>query len=209
MKKIKAVIFDMDGVLIDAKEWHFDALNMALSTFGFEITRTEHLSKYDGLPTKKKVDMLNKDKGFPIELLDFINDLKQKFTSQIIATECKPVFTHQYALSKLQKEGYKLSVASNSVRKSVQTMLDVSAIIDFFDFYMSNEDVKQPKPNPEMYIKSIDKHGLKPEEVLILEDNHHGKQAAISSGAHLLEIDTIFDVNFKNITDRIREIENA
>ena len=56
--KIKAVIFDMDGVLIDAKDWHYEALNKALRLFGLEITRSEHETTYDGLPTKDKLEIL-------------------------------------------------------------------------------------------------------------------------------------------------------
>ena len=56
--EIKAIIFDMDGVLIEAKDWHYEALNRALSLFGMEISRYDHLVTYDGLPTTKKLEML-------------------------------------------------------------------------------------------------------------------------------------------------------
>ena len=55
MTKIKAIVFDMDGVLIDAKEWHYEALNRALGLFGYGISRYDHLSRYDGLPTRRKL----------------------------------------------------------------------------------------------------------------------------------------------------------
>ncbi|HCF3308648.1 TPA: HAD hydrolase-like protein, partial [Pseudomonas aeruginosa] len=54
---IKAVIFDMDGVLIEAKDWHYDALNKALNLFGYNISRHDHLTSYDGLPTSRKLEM--------------------------------------------------------------------------------------------------------------------------------------------------------
>jgi beta-phosphoglucomutase len=52
---IKAVVFDMDGVLIEAKDWHYEALNRALKLFGYEISRYEHLTTFDGLPTRRKL----------------------------------------------------------------------------------------------------------------------------------------------------------
>ena len=64
MKKIKAIIFDMDGVLIEAKDWHYEALNQALKLFGFTISRYDHLVTFDGLPTRKKLEMLSMEKGF-------------------------------------------------------------------------------------------------------------------------------------------------
>ena len=78
---IKAVIFDMDGVLIDAKEWHYESLNSALSLFGYEISRHDHLVTYDGLPTKKKLEMLSLENGLPTSLHAFVNQLKQQKTT--------------------------------------------------------------------------------------------------------------------------------
>ena len=119
MSKIKAVIFDMDGVLIDAKDWHYEALNMALRTFGLEISRHDHLTTYDGLSTKHKLEMLGKIYHLPTSLHVFINELKQRYTMDMVHKLCKPTFIHQYALSHLKQDGYRIAVASNSVRDSV------------------------------------------------------------------------------------------
>ena len=62
---IKAILFDMDGVLIDAREWHYDALNQALNHFGFHISLESHLSTFDGLPTRKKLEILSKSVNLP------------------------------------------------------------------------------------------------------------------------------------------------
>ena len=112
---IKAIFFDMDGVLIDAKDWHYEALNCALEHFGFTISRESHLSTFDGLPTRKKLQILTKARGLPEQLHEFVNTLKQKYTLQITYKRCKPCFNHQYALSRLKAEGYKIAVCSNSV----------------------------------------------------------------------------------------------
>jgi beta-phosphoglucomutase-like phosphatase (HAD superfamily) len=95
---IKAIIFDMDGVLIEAKDWHYEALNRALSLFGFEISRYDHLTTYDGLPTRKKLEMLSLEADLPRELYDFINEMKQIYTMEIVHAQCKPRFVHEYAL---------------------------------------------------------------------------------------------------------------
>jgi beta-phosphoglucomutase len=101
MPDIKAVIFDMDGVLIEAKDWHYEALNKALRLFGMEISRYNHLVTYDGLPTRKKLEMLSKEQGLPIQLHEFINQMKQQYTMELIQSQCKPRFHHEYALSRL------------------------------------------------------------------------------------------------------------
>lgn len=207
MTKIKAIIFDMDGVLIEAKEWHFEALNRALGLFGMEISRFDHVSTYDGLPTSKKLNMLTIEKGLPRSLHDFINDMKQIYTVELINTKCRPVFYHQYALARLMREGYTLAVCSNAIRNSVELMLDKARIIEHFEFILSNQDTTKPKPDPEIYINAMERLKLNPKECLILEDNNNGVRAALASGAHLLKIHSINDVNYENIRSRIDEIE--
>lgn len=207
MSRIKAVIFDMDGVLIEAKDWHYEALNKALGLFGMEISRYDHLVTYDGLPTKKKLEMLSTERGLPLELHEFINDMKQQYTLEIVYAQCKPRFYHEYALSRLKQEGYKLAVASNSIRKTVQIMMEQSALLDYLNFYLSNQDVKLGKPDPEIYTKAIQKMGLSPQECLVVEDNEKGIQAAKASGAWLMEVDEVEEVNYQNIMSHIMRIE--
>jgi beta-phosphoglucomutase len=202
---IKAIIFDMDGVLIDAKDWHYETLNRALQLFGFEISRYDHLTKYDGLPTRKKLEMLSVQNGLPYKLHCFINDMKQQYTIELIRSLCRPRFKHEYALSKLKADGYQLAVASNSVRNSVELMMDNSRLKSYLNFILSNEDVERPKPFPDIYLKAIQKLGLTPKECLIVEDNEHGIRAATASGAHLLVVKNVDEVNYNNLVRRVDE----
>lgn len=204
---IKAAIFDMDGVLIEAKDWHYEALNRALGLFGYEISRYQHLTTYDGLPTRKKLEMLSLESTLPRELHVFINDMKQDYTMEIVHSKCKPNFVHEFALSRLKSMNYKLGLASNSVRNSVEVMMRKSNLDRYFDFMLSNEDVQRGKPDPEIYNKSIDILGLQPHECLIVEDNDNGIKAATGSGAHVLMVNEVDEVNIDNILNRIREID--
>ena len=206
-KKIKAVLFDMDGVLVEAKDWHYEAFNKALDVFGLPISRSEHLSIYDGLPTKDKLKMLTAKKGLPVELHGFLNALKQSFTRDVIVTSCRPVFNVEYALSRLHSEGYKIAVCSNSIRASIEMMMEKSALLPYINRIVSNQDVTKGKPDPEMYLKAMSGFGLSPEECLILEDNENGIRAARASGGNLLIIREVSDTNYSNIRRRINEIE--
>ena len=207
MPKIKAILFDMDGVLIDAKNWHYEALNKSLALFGLSISRYDHLVTYDGLPTKKKLEMLSLERGLPLGLHDFINEMKQEFTFQFGYAHCRPTFNHQYALSNLKSQGYLMAACSNSIRKTMEVLFDRAALMDYFDFYLSNQDVEKPKPDPEIYSMAIQRFGIHPSQCLILEDNENGIRAARASGAHLLVISDVAEVNLENITKRILEIE--
>ncbi len=205
---IKAVIFDMDGVLIDAREWHYDALNKALAILGMEISRADHLTTFDGLPTRKKLEMLSVTQGLPRQLHGFLNTLKQAYTMDLIQTRCRPSFPHQYALARLKAEGRTLGVASNSVRNSVVSMMEKAHLTEYLDALLSNEDVTVGKPDPAMYIEAMRRLDVVPEETLIVEDNEHGIQAAVASGAHLLAVRDPGDVTYRRITKRIAELEN-
>lgn len=205
--KIKAILFDMDGVLIEAKDWHYEALNKALNLFGMEISRYDHLVTYDGLPTKMKLQMLTKERGLPKGLHVFINDMKQLYTMEIVQAECKPRFYHEYALSKLKRDGYKMAVCSNSIRNSVEVMISKAALSDYVDFFISNQDVTKGKPDPEMYLKAINKLKLKPRECMIVEDNENGIKAAKASGANVMIVEEVEDVNYQNIMDHIKKFE--
>lgn len=207
MDKIKAVIFDMDGVLIEAKDWHYEALNRALRLFGYEISRYDHLITFDGLPTSKKLEMLTLEKGLPVGLHSFINELKQNYTADMVYTSCKPHFFHEYALSQLKADGYRLAVASNSIRSTVQLMMEKSNLASYLEFYLSNQDVEKAKPDPEIYLTAIERLGLSPDGVIVVEDNHNGIQAAKAAGANVMEVATVYDVNYENIRKHISLFE--
>ncbi|MDQ1194355.1 HAD family phosphatase [Agrobacterium sp. SORGH_AS 787] len=204
---IKAVLFDMDGVLIDAREWHYDSLNNALALFGLAISRAEHLAVYDGLPTKKKLQILSKTGVLPERLHSFVNNYKQKLTFQMTVERCRPVFHHKYALARLRGEGKRLVVCSNSIRATVQIMMEQSSLLEYLEFFLSNQDVAKAKPDPEIYLAAMSRLDLDPDECLILEDNDHGVHAARASGAHVLVVGSPNDVTYEKISNEIAFIE--
>jgi len=208
-RTIEAILFDMDGVLIDAREWHYEALNLALAPFGLEIDRDAHLATYDGLPTRTKLDMLTKSRGLPRNLHGFVNKMKQKYTVDMVRQRCHPMFQHQYALSQLKAAGYKLAVCSNSIRQSLELMMQRAGLDRFLDVMISNEDVAKPKPDPEMYLAAMSKLGLKPEQCIIVEDNEHGIRAAKASGARVLIVGNPDDVNYDRLTSAIASMDEA
>jgi HAD superfamily hydrolase (TIGR01509 family) len=204
---IKAVILDMDGVLIDAKEWHYEALNQALELFGMNISRYDHLITYDGLPTSDKLNMMSLERALPYGLHRYINQLKQDYTMEWIHLNCKPIFIHEYALSCLKSEGYRLAVASNSIRKTVEVMMQNANLEQYLDFFLSNQDVTKAKPDPEIYNTAISRLGLTPNECLIVEDNKNGIAAAVASGGHVMRVQNVHDVTYDNIKKHIAMAE--
>jgi HAD superfamily hydrolase (TIGR01509 family) len=208
IKMIRLVIFDLDGVLVDAKELHYEALNMALKSIDekYIINRDEHLSTYDGLNTTKKLNMLTERKGLPHEAHDKVWKAKQDSTIEIINKFEKDERLCS-VLKKLKDEGYTICVASNSIRETVKMMLVRKGFIDYIDFYYSNQDVKSPKPNPEIYLRCMIKAGVSPKETIIVEDSHIGRKAAQESGAFLCPVIDSADVTYEKLKEHIEKHE--
>jgi len=203
--KVKLVIFDLDGVLVEAKNIHYDALNEALGE-RYAISWAEHLSTYDGLKTNQKLEMLSERKGLPTELHKEIWEGKQKLTLQKLK-ELQPNQTLQSVMNALVEDGYKIAVCSNSIRKTVLTVLSKLGIMEFMDYIISNEDVQNSKPHPEMYWRAISKMGCLPEETLIVEDSPYGLMAAYRSKAHVLRVKNPKEVTYTNIFKKLTQIE--
>jgi HAD superfamily hydrolase (TIGR01509 family) len=201
---VKLIVFDLDGVLVEAKNIHFDALNKALGDYA--ISWNEHLSTYDGLKTFQKLDMLTKEKGLPVEEHQRIWEDKQKYTLQMLG-ELKPSKSISAAISSLSKSGYKIACCSNSIRKTVVTVLAKLDIIEYFDLIISNEDVLNSKPHPEMYWTAMSKMKCLPEETLIVEDSPYGLLAAARSKSYILRVKNPKEVTFANLTKKLVQIE--
>ena len=204
MNKVKLVIFDLDGVLVEAKNIHYEALNQALGD-EYAISWNEHLSIYDGLKTVQKLNMLTERKGLPTDMHTQIWEDKQRITLEMLGS-LKVDNGLLSTISTLSKT-HKIAVCSNSIRKTVLTVLAKLGLIEYMDLIISNEDVKNSKPHPEMYWKAISMMGCLPEETLIVEDSPYGLLAAARSKSHILRVKNPSEVNLENIQNKLNQIE--
>ena len=188
INKYRAVLFDMDGVLIDARDWHYEALNEALQLFGLEINRSDHLNRFDGLSTKQKLRMLSEDGLLPVELHKTVEAVKQDRTLRIAAQKCFPNVSHQILISRLKHSGFKVGLVTNSIRKSTEFMLEYAGLLHFMDVVITNEDVAQGKPHPDGYNLAMSKLGVSPSETLVVEDGDYGIMAAESAGIEVIKV---------------------
>jgi HAD superfamily hydrolase (TIGR01509 family) len=202
----KLVIFDLDGVLIDSRELHYDALNDALRKVDekYVISREEHLSVFDGLNTTKKLEMLSERKGLPREYYNQIWQDKQKATFHLIPDAPKNP-SAQYIMQQLKMRGWKIAVASNSIRETVRISLHSMGVLNLVDYIVSNEDVFFPKPFPEMYWKCMTALKALPKDTIIIEDSHIGREGATNSGAHLYPVKDAYELNGNKFLDMIDE----
>ena len=196
---IKVIIFDLDGVLVDTKLIHFEALNSALKKYNFEeISIDDHVKIFDGLPTIEKLKLIQKTKKLPKRSFSKIQKYKQKITSEILKRRIKKNNKIIKIMRNLHNK-YKIVVATNAINSTLNICLNKLGIKKYVDFKLSNEDINKPKPNPEIYLRIFIRFGIYPSEALIIEDSHYGREAAISSGAKLLPIKKIEELDLKKI----------
>lgn len=201
----KLVIFDLDGVLIDSRDMHYDALNCALKNVDnkYIINRDEHLSLYDGLPTSRKLAMLTEKKGLAVDTHQQIWEDKQKATFEIFS-KLKNDFELMLYFRNLKDGGFQIAVASNSIRNTVKLVLLKLGVLEFVDYYVSNEDVVRNKPFPEMYWKCMIACNALPKDTVIFEDSHIGRQGALDSKAHLIPIENRDSMSQLKIDEAIK-----
>lgn len=186
---MKLIIFDLDGVLVNSREMHYKALNMALGEVDerYVVSRDEHIAKYDGYSTSKKLKMLTIERGLPAELYDQIWARKQQLTQQFI-DEYEEDIRLKSVLAELKARGYMLYCASNSIWETMKNVLLKKGLLPYIDYFVSNQEVRNPKPSPEIYFKCFEHANLSPGECLICEDSPVGLKAAAASGARVCRI---------------------
>src|SRR6056300_509042 len=199
---IKLVLFDLDGVLIDAKRIHYEALNEALGVT-YAISEEEHTNIYDGRKTREKLEMLTSKKGLPQSLHDKIYNLKQQITIQKIS-KLKQIDEIKNLFVELEQQGYYIGVCTNSIRRTALTALSKTNLIEHCSIILSNEDVKNSKPHPEIYWKAMSMMEVLPEETLIIEDSPPGLLSASRSRAKYIRVIDPYDLTREKVFNNLQ-----
>ena len=206
MNNYKLFIFDLDGVLIDSKKNHFHSLNKSLRLIDkkYCISKNEQKYLFEGLTTNQKLILLSEIKKLPSHYYDVIWKNKQKFSTELFN---KITINKQLieVFSFIKLNDIKIAVASNSVKSTVELVLNKLGIIKYVDLYLSNEDVTYPKPFPEIYNKCFDILGIEKSNSLIFEDSFFGKISALKSECRIHPINDPLEVNMKNIKTIIEQ----
>ena len=102
-----------------------------------------------------------------------------------------------------------MAVCSNSIGASVNLLMNLSELDKYLELQLSTDDVKKGKPDPEIFTLAMQKFGVEPDQVLIIEDNENGVNAAKASGGHVLQITSPSDLNYEIIENKIKEIDTC
>lgn len=203
---IRCILFDLDGTLVEAKDWHYEALNAALKQHGHAAIRyDDHLRDFDGLPTRIKLEKL----GIVGEAASKVNATKQVLTQAVILQKCKPDPELRRELAKLWHLGYRMAICSNAIRASCDAMIWGSGIADYFWFWLSAEEIDRPKPDPQCWHEAMRLFGAAPSETVIVEDSEVGIESAQASGAHVYKVESPQEVQSGDILNFIAEVQSA
>jgi HAD superfamily hydrolase (TIGR01509 family) len=186
---IELVIFDLDGVLVDACEWHRLALNQALKEVsGYEISERDHHETFNGIPTKVKLQRLSKMGVVSYEDHERVYNLKQKLTIKLIKEKATLRKEKIEMINFLKSNDCKVACFTNSIRETATLMLEKTGVLNQLDHLLTNEDVEKTKPDPEGYIFLINLFKVKKENVIIIEDSPKGLKAAHASGCNVVKV---------------------
>ena len=200
---MKLILFDLDGVLVDAKDIHYRCLNQALPD-QYKISLTDHRTTYDGLPTKDKLKLLSEKSGLDSSEHNGIMRIKQDLT----ALELKKIDRNNELIElfdALKTEGYKIGVCSNSIRPTIYTVLESLGLVNKCDCIYSADHVAKGKPYPFIYWAAMQHIGALPEETTIIEDSPVGLLAAERSGAHYIRVQSTKDVTREKLLPQLKE----
>jgi len=178
---IKAVIFDMDGVIIDSEPIHFKSDQLTLKHLGVEISH-EELNKYVGVSNPVMWAEL-KEKYHLAGSIGQLMETQSDFRNTTFGNEkLEPITGIPGLLAEIKDAGLKLGLASSSGRDFIEMILTKLGILDYFDVIVSGEEVEKSKPNPDIFLKTAGNLGVNPENCLVIEDSQHGVKAAVLAG---------------------------
>ncbi len=201
---IRCILYDLDGVLVDACEIHYEAFNQALmDVYGFKLSRREHEATFNGLPTKTKLEILHRQGRAETSRYVEMYDAKQTYTwEQVDMMYTDPIKVDLH--TKTRHLGLKLGCVTNCILLSAEKMLLHTGQHEFMDILLSNEDVAHPKPNSEGYVTAMVRLGMEPAETLIVEDSPKGLEAARATGARVLEVANATEVTWDTMREAIK-----
>jgi beta-phosphoglucomutase len=183
---IKAVIFDMDGVIVDSEPLHYEAHNKLLASYGHSLGSDE-IKKYAGLPSRVLYAQLKEKLNLPYDVDTLVMKKRELFL--LLAAEKVALMPHAGELiSFLKASGFKVAIASSGYRNQIHLMLNKFGLLNKFETIVAIDDVKNAKPHPETYLEALRRLGLKTSECIAIEDSDKGIASAKGAGIRVIAV---------------------
>ncbi|MGA1871441.1 MAG: HAD family hydrolase [bacterium] len=199
LKKYKAILFDMDGVITDTMPYHFEAWHRVFTSMGIQLDKLE-IYKREGEQGLVSITQLADKYGLQLSLEEKEELLreKEKIFNKIALPTIFPGIS-QFIRS-LKDQGYLLGLVTGTSRKELEHILPKS-IYNFFHAVVTGDSVKQGKPAPDPYCKCMNQLHIRPEEALVIENAPYGIKAAKQAGAFCIAIATSLPAEYLHEAD--------
>jgi len=188
---MKLFIFDLDGVLFESRDMHYETLNGALAHYGHPtISHDDHVERFNGLPTRVKLMLL----GIEGEDAKRVQAEKQGRTLRWVWANVRRNDELVSLFTDLRAAGWHVAVASNAITVTVVRALHLLGLWELCDFVTAGDRVKKPKPDPDMYRQCMNACHATPQTTWIVEDSPVGREGARASGANVVMVSGPSDV---------------
>lgn len=182
MSKIKALLFDLDGTLIDSEKFHFDCWNTFLCKYDVAIDFKDWLSNYAGIPLPKNAKTII-DRYKIDEDLDSFIDRREKITFDGFRTTDIRLMPHVLEFVQfVYEKGLTLAVVTASPKMDVEAVFERNGLAKYFSLFITRTDVSKSKPDPESYNLCVERLGMQKDECIVFEDTLNGVKSAMAAG---------------------------
>lgn len=181
-----AIIFDMDGVIVDSEPWHERAFREVFDEMGYGETHAMDFPRYYGRSDRALwLDFIEKHR--PNRSLEELTEWKQRRFLEIIRRE-QPIFAGLPELLEKLSSRYRLAVASGSFHPVIDEILAMKNLRRFFPVVVSVQDVPRGKPAPDVFLRAAQSLGVEPQRCCVIEDAAAGVEAALAAGMKVIGI---------------------
>ncbi len=217
MNKIKAVLFDMDGVIFDTEREYLKEWNKIFEKYGYEMKKEIYVSVM-GRGRKKVKEIFKENFGDDLPIEEMYIE-KDKMLKEAIENNEVPLKQGALELLEfLKKNEYKTALATSAKKDRVKSQVNHAKINNLFDAIVCADDIVNSKPNPEIFLKAAEKVNVKPENCIVIEDSEAGIRAAFNAGMIAFHVKDLkeadenimkyCDKNFENLIEIKKYIEN-
>lgn len=204
MKDIKALLFDLDGTLIDSECFHYECWNEILDEYGVQLTYSDWLKNYAGIPLPVNARNLLEKYAINASLPEVV---KRREALTLERLKTKDVNLMPFALEVIKffhERDLVLAIVTSSPREDVEAIFDRNGLRPYFRLIITRSEVQQNKPDPESYNKCCETLGLSKENCLVFEDTINGIKAAKAAGIRCFAIQSNTDMHESlHIADRL------
>ncbi|MEW9698942.1 HAD family hydrolase [Paenibacillus sp. SI8] len=179
---VEAVIFDMDGVLVDTEPLYFQIEKDSFRHFGIDVDESEHHG-YVGVTLENMWQQIIHRHGLATPLEEVLLHHKSNVVQFITAyADLQPIVQVESWIQWLQERDIPITVASSSSIRLIDIILNKAGLKPYFPNAISGEQVMQGKPAPDIFLHAAAELGIAPSRCLVIEDSHHGVKAAKAAG---------------------------